>query len=183
MTWLTHSFPRFYIVFINFWTCSPEYCCILISNNQSINNYFYWIWKYKIVWFLFLNIKRKKNPNMRCVFISNNRYNWHNSLSLSTCLSNQWYIIKLKKKEIHKIFSFLICYYFSGEAKNLITNSVSGTGKNTFCIIRLDREEIYRTTVVNRSLKYVFYDIIILSKTCFYHCEQKVKLLPLWTKH
>jgi len=60
-------------------------------------------------------------------------------------------------------------FYFSGEAKNLITNSVSGTGKNTFCIIRLDREEIYRTTVVNRSLKYVFYDIIILSKTCFYH--------------
>ena len=87
-------------------------------------------------------------------------------------------------KRFTKYFHFWYVNYFSGEAKNLITNSVSGTGKNTFCIIRLDREEIYRTTVVNRSLKYVFYDIIILSKTlCFYHHEQRSRHLPLWTKH
>ncbi|CAC5393896.1 RASA3 [Mytilus coruscus] len=39
-----------------------------------------------------------------------------------------------------------------GEAKNLPSNSLSGTGKSTFCVIRLDHEEIYRTSTVEKSL-------------------------------
>ncbi|ESP04353.1 hypothetical protein LOTGIDRAFT_170855 [Lottia gigantea] len=40
----------------------------------------------------------------------------------------------------------------TGEAKNLPPYSVSNSGRNTFCSIKLDSEEIYRTSVVEKSV-------------------------------
>ncbi|XP_041351438.1 ras GTPase-activating protein 3-like isoform X2 [Gigantopelta aegis] len=39
-----------------------------------------------------------------------------------------------------------------GEAKNLPSHSVSNSGRNTFCAVRLDSEEIFRTTTIEKSL-------------------------------
>lgn len=41
--------------------------------------------------------------------------------------------------------------FISGEAKNLPS---SGGIKSTFCILNLDREEVYRTATVEKSTKY-----------------------------
>ncbi|KAL3848073.1 hypothetical protein ACJMK2_018954 [Sinanodonta woodiana] len=43
-----------------------------------------------------------------------------------------------------------------GEAKNLPPNSVTGSGRNTFCAILLDREEIFRTATIEKSLNPFF---------------------------
>ena len=47
----------------------------------------------------------------------------------------------------------------AGEAKNLLTGS--GGSRNTFCAIRLDSEEIYRTAVVEKSQEWV--DLIFVA--------------------
>ena len=61
--------------------------------------------------------------------------------------------IMKKNVEHQSVFSVIALSLIAGEAKNLPPHSVLGSGRNTFCAIRLDREEVYRTATVEKSLE------------------------------
>lgn len=81
-----------------------------------------------------------------------NQMGWENAFLLKT---NYLWTMKMFESQTCRIFSFL---YFQGEAKNLpIRSHGSVAERDVCCALSLDQEEIFRTSTIDKTLKYVLY--------------------------